>query len=421
VWQACWMVFAAGLMPWMETKIWLTRTKRPKPSPIWGWILYGIQCVVTALIFAMFVRTFVAEPYRVEGDAVAPELPGGSRCIVWKLARPIVGDIVIYERHGENLDQRQVNDQQVRVMDLERRVQLVSKLAPEYLNNVLPTLGYQDDPNVSRALPALKDTIAMEAWMRSVGVGENHPRVKTLQTQKKAYSTMLADELESYKQMEANQLAFAKDKLKALEARLEGAGKFQTGRVIAVEGSKFIIGRNGIPPFPVSLEEIVGRVFVSTRTQATAAPKPAARVLKAFTSADATISKDVTLDADHAWMVDSAQAQVVRLFEVSNPGVDDCVVIYRAKLKTEGLKGRAYLEMLCGFPQFGEAFSRGLDRTVSGSNDWASYQIPFFLKKGEKPDLIKLNLVVEGAGRVWIKDVELSVAPLGSSPASFVK
>jgi hypothetical protein len=40
--------------------------------------------------------------------------------------------------------------------------------------------------------------------------------------------------------------------------------------------------------------------------------------------------------------------------------------------------------MLCRFPQFGEAFSRGLDKTVSGSNDWASYQIPLFQKKGEK-------------------------------------
>ncbi len=33
----------------------------------------------------------------------------------------------------------------------------------------------------------------------------------------------------------------------------------------------------------------------------------------------------------------------------------------------------------------------------------------------EKPvsDLIKLNLVVEGKGRVWVKDVELLKTPLG--------
>jgi len=49
---------------------------------------------------------------------------------------------------------------------------------------------------------------------------------------------------------------------------------------------------------------------------------------------------------------------------------------------------------------------------VTGSNDWATYETPFFLKKGEKPDLIKLNLVVKGSGKIWVKDVELLQGPL---------
>ena len=53
-----------------------------------------------------------------------------------------------------------------------------------------------------------------------------------------------------------------------------------------------------------------------------------------------------------------------------------------------------------------------LQNPVTGSNNWASYETPFFLKKGEKPDLIKLNLVVKGPGKIWIKDVELLRAPL---------
>ena len=28
-------------------------------------------------------------------------------------------------------------------------------------------------------------------------------------------------------------------------------------------------------------------------------------------------------------------------------------------------------------------------------------------RKGEKPDLIKLNVVVKGSGKIWIKEVEL--------------
>jgi hypothetical protein len=92
------------------------------------------------------------------------------------------------------------------------------------------------------------------------------------------------------------------------------------------------------------------------------------------------------------------------------------MVIFRAKLKTEALAEPAYLEMWCRFPGKGEFFSRDLDHTVTGSNDWAAYETPFFLKKGEAPDLIKLNLVVKGAGKVWVKDVQLLQAPLPSQP-----
>jgi len=145
---------------------------------------------------------------------------------------------------------------------------------------------------------------------------------------------------------------------------------------------------------------------------ATAGPKQPAQTIKAFTTADAAISKDLTVTEDKTWLADCKQARIIRLFEVEKPDVEKCVVIYRARLKTESFTGEAYLEMWCRFAGKGEFFSRGLANTVSGSNNWASYETPFFLKKGEKPDLIKLNLVVKGAGKVWVKDVELLQGPL---------
>jgi hypothetical protein len=39
---------------------------------------------------------------------------------------------------------------------------------------------------------------------------------------------------------------------------------------------------------------------------------------------------------------------------------------------------------------------------------------PFYLKEGQKPDLIKLNVVVEGLGTVWPRNVELLKTPLAS-------
>ena len=132
-------------------------------------------------------------------------------------------------------------------------------------------------------------------------------------------------------------------------------------------------------------------------------------LLRSFTTADLTISKDVS-KADGSWLVkceDRTITRPIRLFEVPEPSADDCTLIYRAKLKSEGFRGRAYLEMWCRFPGQGDFFSRDLNHVLSGSSDWSSYETPFFLKKGEKPDLIKLNLAVEGSGKIAIKDVEL--------------
>jgi hypothetical protein len=145
---------------------------------------------------------------------------------------------------------------------------------------------------------------------------------------------------------------------------------------------------------------------------ATAGPKEKVQIMRTFITADPAISKDLVVNEDKTWLAECKKAQTIRLFEVEKPDVEQCMVTYRAKLKTENLTEQAYLEMWCRFPGKGEFFSRGLAHPVTGSNDWASYETPFFLKKGEKPDLIKLNLVVKGAGKIWVKDVELLKGPL---------
>ncbi len=146
-------------------------------------------------------------------------------------------------------------------------------------------------------------------------------------------------------------------------------------------------------------------------TGAASARRPQAVTVKAFTPADRPISGELTLMDGDAWAASCTTTQTFRLFEVPNPGVEQCTVLYRARLKTAGLVGRAYLEMWCQFPGLGESFSRGLGNTISGSSDWATCQTPFFLKAGEKPDLIRLNLVVEGWGKIFIKDVEVTAEP----------
>ena len=106
------------------------------------------------------------------------------------------------------------------------------------------------------------------------------------------------------------------------------------------------------------------------------------------------------------------EPSVIRLFETGEIDIEEATLVYQAKLKTEDIQGRVYLEMWCHFEGKGEFFSRGLDSPLSGTNTWVSAEIPFFLKAGENPDNVKLNIVVEGTGTVWIDDVRLIKRPL---------
>jgi hypothetical protein len=138
-------------------------------------------------------------------------------------------------------------------------------------------------------------------------------------------------------------------------------------------------------------------------------------VLQAFASDQPTITHSGIRLENGAWQIDAREEeQTIRLFEVENPAVQQCLLTYRAELKTEGLQGRAFLEMWCRLPGRGEFFSKGYQQAVSGTADWSRYEIPFHLKRGQKPDLIKLNVVVEGPGTVWLRNVELLKTPLAS-------
>ena len=108
----------------------------------------------------------------------------------------------------------------------------------------------------------------------------------------------------------------------------------------------------------------------------------------------------------------ATEPMVVKLYETGSLEIDNCRIIYQAKLKTAGLQGDAYLEMWCHFPGKGDFFSRTLHSKLSGDNDWSSHEAPFMLQKGEKPDNVKLNLAVNGTGTVWIDEVKLLRVPL---------
>lgn len=123
------------------------------------------------------------------------------------------------------------------------------------------------------------------------------------------------------------------------------------------------------------------------------------------------LDREVTSDGNGSLRVRADGPTTLRLFETGDVDVEDARLTYQARVRTEGIEGRAYLEMWCVFEGRGEYFSRALDAALTGTNDWSTQETPFFLQKGENPSRVKLNLVIEGKGTVWIDDVRLLAGP----------
>ena len=121
---------------------------------------------------------------------------------------------------------------------------------------------------------------------------------------------------------------------------------------------------------------------------------------------------EITSDGKGSLRITASEPTTVRLYETGDIDIEDARLIYQAKLRTQDVEGQVYLEMLCDFAGKGEFFSRALQSPLSGTTDWSSQETPFFLKKGENPDNVKLNLVIDGKGTVWIDDIHLLKAPL---------
>ncbi|MBI5635217.1 MAG: hypothetical protein HZA15_17260 [Nitrospirae bacterium] len=126
-----------------------------------------------------------------------------------------------------------------------------------------------------------------------------------------------------------------------------------------------------------------------------------------ITRTDVVIDKAITSDGNGSLRITVNEPTTLRLYETGDVDIENARLTYQAKVRTEGIEGKVYLEMWCQFTGKGEFFSRDLSSPLSGTTDWSTEETPFFLKKGENPDNVKLNLVIEGKGTVWIDDIYL--------------
>jgi hypothetical protein len=129
--------------------------------------------------------------------------------------------------------------------------------------------------------------------------------------------------------------------------------------------------------------------------------------VKAFSTSDKPIDENVVVDGE-GWSVDCHQPQTYRLFEVPNPGVGTGMVSFSASMISQNLKGRVYVEMIYRMPDGTEHSVKDVQDAMSVTNKLSGSKARHVFKEGEKPDLFKLNLVVEGRGKISFKYVEFS-------------
>jgi hypothetical protein len=146
-------------------------------------------------------------------------------------------------------------------------------------------------------------------------------------------------------------------------------------------------------------------------------PKASLRVIYSdhLSSLDAIITHtgvtlDTALSPDRKGVIriDATGPTTIRLAEVRAQDAEDVKLVYRGHLRTQALRGHAYLEMQCSIRGMGEFPSKLLQNSVTGTTDWVSQQAEFFVEKGQQVEMIKLNVVVEGPGVVWVGPILLT-------------
>lgn len=183
------------------------------------------------------------------------------------------------------------------------------------------------------------------------------------------------------------------------------------GRGLALAG--LIIGYVVLGLFVVPIMLLLSRDSVSVAIEATELRSfPLDSTEGVLTQSGVTIDRQISSDGNGSLRIETIETTTVRLFETGDIDIEDARLIYQARVRTENVEGQVYLEMWCHIAGVGDAFSRGLATPLTGTTEWTTEEIPFFLKKGENPDNVKLNLVINGKGTVWIDDIRLLKGPL---------
>lgn len=122
------------------------------------------------------------------------------------------------------------------------------------------------------------------------------------------------------------------------------------------------------------------------------------------------VDADVKVEGKGSIKITTQWPTTVCLAEVTDMDIENAKLIYKAKVKSD-LDGAAFLEMWAHVSG-GQYFSRGMNDVVTQKTNWRTIQTPFLFQKGQRPEKLTLNIVINGKGTLWVDDVVLSEEPL---------
>ena len=125
--------------------------------------------------------------------------------------------------------------------------------------------------------------------------------------------------------------------------------------------------------------------------------------------ADAVFDPDVSQDGGGSLRVATGEeGGRLRLYRLDDVGPVEGSLLYTGFLKSRDLKGSAFFELWCHPTEGNPAFVRGFPRRVAGTSDWKPQELSFSQPGTcRDPASVELNVVIQGAGTVWIDNLRL--------------
>ena len=121
-------------------------------------------------------------------------------------------------------DEQILKEQENKVSDVKLQLDLIQKLKPEELPQAFRMMNIAD-PTVEKAVPELQGLRVQEQYLLTSGVGENHPRIKSLRGQATLYQGQLQIALDGLRSGLANRYAMESKKLEDIRTKAEVSRK----------------------------------------------------------------------------------------------------------------------------------------------------------------------------------------------------